>query len=49
MSTNKDFYANMSAEEKEIYNDFCEFQNLDIHNQHSYALWFEFKKSGLTW
>lgn len=46
---NKDFYQNMPAAEKAIYEDFCKVQNLDVYNKHSFALWFEFKKSGLTW
>lgn len=49
MSNNKDFYKSMPTEEKAIYEDFCNMQKLDTNNKHSFALWFEFKKSGLTW
>lgn len=43
------FYDVMPADEKVVYDDFCKTQGLDVENKHSFALWFEFKKSGLTW
>lgn len=49
MSNNKNFYVSMSDSEKAIYEDYCNTLGLDLENNHSFALWFEFKKSGLSW
>ena len=49
MSTNKNFYEQLSESDKAIYDDYCLTLDLDPNNKHSFALFYEFKKSGLTW
>lgn len=49
MTMYKNWYESMPDTEKVVYEDFCKTLGLDLENSHSYALWFEFKKSKLTW
>lgn len=49
MSLKESFYTQLNAVDKAIYDDYCLTLDLDPNNKHSFALFYEFKKSGLTW
>lgn len=49
MTLNQNLCDIMSEQEKQIFEDFCKTLCMDSNSKHAQSMWFEFKKSGLTW
>lgn len=49
MTLSKSLYECMPEDEKAKYEDYCESLCMDAKSKHAQCMWYEFKKSGLTW